>query len=754
MSNSKDSTVTYTAASPSPDYVSGPKHPPLPEFVPELVYLKFMPPKDEVFLAEEQPLPATVSPTAESPGYIADFDPEEDPTDYPADRDDDDDEEEEEEESSKDEADDVEEDEDESSHLHQFVSPPLLVSSPPLLASPIYPLRYRAVMIRLRAETPSTSYPLPSGTPPSGTPPLLPIPLPTSSPPLTLPSTSHRADVPEVTLPPRKRLCIALGLRYEVGESSSAAAARPTRGFRADYGFVATLDVEIRRAPATDETKLGRRMTNFVTTVRQDTDEIYVRMDDAQDDRALICGRVNMLYRDRRDHARTARLMETEAELTRQAWAVYDASDLARSEVMSLHTQHGPAKGPAQPDAPEEAARDADRSQNGKDDHDSGMGARRQAPPTYECTYQDFMKRKPLYFKGTEGLRLLVMMLLCNDLDKPKKEDDRQELSWMCARMFLKESDKIERYICGLLDVIHRSVMASKPKTMQDCAPKCHKCNRVGHLARNYKSAANTNTANNQRGTWASQKPTCFECGAQGHFKRKCPKLKNKNRGKQAGNGNAPEKLYVVGHTGTNPNLNVITGMFLLNNCYASILFDTSVDRSFVSTAFSSQIDITPTTLDHYYDFELADGRIIGLNTIIRGFTLNLLNHPFNIDLIPVELGSFDVIIGMDWLAKYTAESEDKSEKKLLEDAPIVQDFADVFHEDLSSLPLTQQVEFQIDLILGDAPVARAPYQLSPSKMKELLDQLKELSDKGFIWPSSSPWGAPALFVKKKDGSS
>ncbi|GJT17753.1 putative reverse transcriptase domain-containing protein [Tanacetum coccineum] len=297
---------------------------------------------------------------------------------------------------------------------------------------------------------------------------------------------------------------------------------------------------------------------------------------------------------------------------------------------------------------------------------------------------------------------------------------------------------------------------------------------------------ANANNANNQKGTGSSQKPTCYECGVQGHFKRECPKLKNKNnRGNQVGGGNAPAKVYVVGHAGTNPNSNVMTGTFLLNNRYASILFDTGADRSFVSTAFSSQIDITPTALDHYYDVELADGRIIGLNTILRGCTLNILNHPFNIDLMPIELGSFDAIIGMDWLQKYQAIivcakkivripwgnetlivhhdgsnrgqeallhiiSYTKTQEYMLKGCP---DFPDVFPEDLSGLPPTRQVEFQIDLIPGAAPVARAPYRLAPSEMKELSEQLKELSDKGFIRPSSLPWGAPVLFVKKKDGS-
>nr|GEU61526.1 putative reverse transcriptase domain-containing protein [Tanacetum cinerariifolium] len=215
---------------------------------------------------------------------------------------------------------------------------------------------------------------------------------------------------------------------------------------------------------------------------------------------------------------------------------------------------------------------------------------------------------------------------------------------------------------------------------------------------------------------------------------------------------------------------------------------------------------------DHCYDVELADGRVIGLNTILSSCTLNILNHPFNIDLMPVELGSFDAIIGMDWLAKYqaiivcaekivripwgnetliihgdgsnrgnatrlsiisctktekyvkkgfpiflahitTKEVEDKSKEKRLEDVPIVRDFSEVFPEDLPGLHPIRPVEFQIDLVPGAAPVARAPYRLAPSEMKELAEQLKELSDKGFVRPSSSPWGAPVLFVKKKDGS-
>nr|GFB03976.1 putative reverse transcriptase domain-containing protein [Tanacetum cinerariifolium] len=188
------------------------------------------------------------------------------------------------------------------------------------------------------------------------------------------------------------------------------------------------------------------------------------------------------------------------------------------------------------------------------------------------------------------------------------------------------------------------------------CAPKCHKCNKIGHLALDCRVTVNTNNANNQRGTELGQKPTCYECGVKGHYKRECPKLRNNNnQGNQGGRNNAPARVYAIGRAGTDPDAHVVTGTFLLNNRYASILFDTGADRSFVSTTFSTQINITPSTLDHCYDVELADGRTIGWNTILRSCTLNLLNHPFNIDLMPVELGRFDAIIGMDWLAKYQA---------------------------------------------------------------------------------------------------
>nr|GFA41980.1 hypothetical protein [Tanacetum cinerariifolium] len=375
------------------------------------------------------------------------------------------------------------------------------------------------------------------------------------------------------------------------------------------------------------------------------------------------------------------------------------------------------------------AARDALRSTNGDDSHNSGSGTVGHEA-AYGMSWKTLIKMMTVKYcprNETRKLEIELWDLKVKGTDLASYTQRYQELALLCGSMFSEESDKIEKYIRGLPDMIHGSVVASKPKTMQEAIEIATELMdkkiftfAERETASKRKSTANTNNANNQKGTGLGQKIACYECGVQGHFKRECPKLKkNNNHGNQGGRNNAPTRVYAVGSARTDLDANVVTGTFLLNNRYASILFDTGVDRSFVSTTFSTQINIAPSTLDHCYDYELADGRIIGLNTILRGCTLNLLNHPFNINLMPVELGSFDAIIGMDWLAKYqavivcaekivripwgnetliihgdekyvkkgfpiflahipTKEVEDKSEKKRLEDVPIVQNFLEL----------------------------------------------------------------------------
>nr|GFC34479.1 hypothetical protein [Tanacetum cinerariifolium] len=258
--------VAAFQALPPLDYVPGPEEPehapPSPvyiPYVPEPEYPDYIPPEDEVFPAEEQPLPAAASPTTDLPRYIPESDPyedpedddeedpEEDPADYPADHDDD----EEEEEPSGDDADeeDEEKDEDDDDEEEEHSASADSIPPPPEDAE-----RFLAMHIPLPSPLTPLSSPLPQipSSPLPTSPPILPIPLPAASPPLQLLFFDRRADRLEVTLPPRKRLSIVHRLGYEARESSVVAAARPIDGRRADYGFVGSVEAEIRRRIAED----------------------------------------------------------------------------------------------------------------------------------------------------------------------------------------------------------------------------------------------------------------------------------------------------------------------------------------------------------------------------------------------------------------------------------------------------------------------------------------------------------------------
>ncbi|GJR94862.1 putative reverse transcriptase domain-containing protein [Tanacetum coccineum] len=295
----------------------------------------------------------------------------------------------------------------------------------------------------------------------------------------------------------------------------------------------------------------------------------------------------------------------------------------------------------------------------------------------------------------------------------------------------------------------------------------CYNCQKPSHFARQYWAPIRQVAPVNAVKKGQNQR-VCYECGSLDHLRYDCPKWKqaigqarnplalegNKNtrnnrnqaKGKEF-NGNAVEALQ---------DPKVVTGTFSLNNQFATVLFDSGADFSFISTKFAPLLNVEPCIVNPGYAIEIADGKSVEVDRVIRNCKLELGNSLFTIYLILLGHGSFDVIVEMDWLSKNKAvivchekvveipideggilrvhvERIWKAAKALMNakvdeprisDIPVVRSFTDVFLEDLSRIPPRRQVEFRIDLVPGATPVAKSPYRLAPSEMQELSRQL------------------------------
>ncbi|GJZ36740.1 putative reverse transcriptase domain-containing protein [Tanacetum coccineum] len=266
----------------------------------------------------------------------------------------------------------------------------------------------------------------------------------------------------------------------------------------------------------------------------------------------------------------------------------------------------------------------------------------------------------------------------------------------------------------------------------------CTKCNYFRHFAKDCRVGTKmVNPLNARNPTTA--RGACFACGGTNHFKETCPGL---NRAPGQGEEARQDP-------------NIMTGTFTLNNHYATTIFDSSADYSFISTTFIPLLDIEPSNLGFSYEIEIDSGQLIEISKVIRGCKLEIEGHIFDIDLIPFGHGRFDVIVGMDWLSKHKAKifCHEKVVRIPLPYSEMLRVLGEWPEEKVRHLMSVKVKEHKLKDIVIVRNFSESPYRLALSKMEELSSQLRELQDKGFIRPSSSPWGAPVLFFKKKDGS-
>ncbi|GJV12392.1 putative reverse transcriptase domain-containing protein [Tanacetum coccineum] len=365
--------------------------------------------------------------------------------------------------------------------------------------------------------------------------------------------------------------------------------------------------------------------------------------------------------------------------------------------------------------------------------------------------------------------------------------DRFHELARLVPHLVNPESRLIKRYVYGLAPQIRGMVAATEPKTIQKAVQisgaltdeavrngsikKVEKRGNIGEPSKD-KNGRDDNKRTRTGNAFATtvnpdcrgvprnvnpinaRNPTvraCYECGSTDHVRPACPRL-NRARGPEEnrpnqvaannggqGRGNqgnqARGRAFMLGAEEARQDPNIVTGTFTLNNHFATTLFDSGADYSFVSTTFIPLLGLEPSELGFKYEIEIASGQLVEIDKVIKGCKLEIEGHVFDIDLIPFGHESFDVIIGMDWLSNYKAEiiCHEKVVRIPLSDGKIVvvRDFPEVFPNDLSRLLPIQEIKFRIELIPGAIPVAKSPYRLTPFELEKLSGQLKELQDKG-----------------------
>ncbi|KAL0534041.1 hypothetical protein IC582_028318 [Cucumis melo] len=296
----------------------------------------------------------------------------------------------------------------------------------------------------------------------------------------------------------------------------------------------------------------------------------------------------------------------------------------------------------------------------------------------------------------------------------------------------------------------------------------------------------------------------CFRCRQPGHTADACPRKPFETTPHQP-SASQQGRVFATTRQEAERAGTVVTGTLPILGHYAFVLFDSGSSHSFISSVFVQHLGLEVEPLGSVLSGSTPSGEVLLSQEKIKACRVEIANHMLDVTLLVLDMQDFDVILGMDWLSANHANidcfgkevvfnppsgasfkfrgadmvcipkviSAMKASKLLsqgtwgilasvvdirepevtLSFEPVVREYPDVFPDELPGLPPPREVDFAIELESGTAPISRAPYRMAPAELKELKVQLQELLDKGFIRPSVSPWGAPVLFVKKKDGS-
>ncbi|RVW81021.1 Transposon Tf2-12 polyprotein [Vitis vinifera] len=373
------------------------------------------------------------------------------------------------------------------------------------------------------------------------------------------------------------------------------------------------------------------------------------------------------------------------------------------------------------------------------------------------------------------------------DMTVAQYEAKFTELSRFSPQLIATEEEKALKFQDGLKPYLKNKISILKLGVYSEVVDRALIAEKDNEELHQYREQQRKrNRSDGAHGNQAQRRPcyretgACFGCGKQGHLIRDCPENRKFITGKPKEENKedkqkpkAQGRVFAMTHRDAQATSDVVTGTLRIHTLFARVLIDPGSTHSFVSVSFAGLLGLPVASMDFDLIVATPVGDSVVASRMLRNCIVMIGYREMPVDLVLLDLQDFDVILGMDWLASYHA-SVDCFEKRVTfsipgqpkfsfegkhVDRPLLgrhthsKEYPDVFPEDLPGLPPEREVEFTIDLVPGTGPMSKAPYRMAPVELKELKVQLQELLDKGFIRPSVSPWGAPVLFVKKKDGS-